>query len=386
MNFMNNKNITKTKVYFTMWITLWVILAVFFWYQTIKYNYISDIVEKELKTTSNLKEAYFAAGCFWCTESSYEKYKEYWVIDVVSWYAWGTIINPTYSEVGKGNTWHREAVKVYYDADRISYNDLLQIFWRTANPTDDWGQYVDRWFVYSSAIFYVTDDEKNLAIKSSAEIQSSGRFGDKKIITPILKYTNFYDAEEYHQDFYIKNPVRYNVYTNWSWRKQFLKSIWWNDLQYNILNKKNAKDSKIVTKNYKWELLTKLQYKITQKKWTERAFNNIYWDNTDEWIYVDLIDGTPLYSSIDKYKSWTGWPTFFKPIDIKNISEKEDKNLFTTRTEIIWTNSRSHIGHVFTDWPVDKWWLRYCMNSASLDFIPKEKLESEWYWEYLVLF
>jgi peptide methionine sulfoxide reductase msrA/msrB len=315
-------------------------------------------------------------------ESSFEKYKKNWIIDVVSWYAWGELVKPTYREVWAGWTGHREAVKVLYDKDKIQYSDLLQILWRTANPTDSEWQYVDRGFVYTSAVFYENEEEKEIATKSLQELEKSWRFWDKKLITPIIEYKNFYDAEEYHQDYYIKNPVRYNVYTNWSWRKEFLEKTWGDDLYYNFNKKENMKK----TTNYKWEKLTDLQIEVTQESWTERPFDNTYWDNKTEGIYVDLIDWVPLYSSLDKYKSWTGWPSFTKPIDIKNIEKREDNTLFSKRTEIVWAKSNSHIGHVFDDGPEDKWGLRYCMNSASLKFIAKTDLEKEWYWEYLKLF
>ncbi len=138
--------------------------------------------------------------------------------------------------------------------------------------------------------------------------------------------------------------------------------------------------------NYKSNNLTDLEYKVTQESWTERPFDNKYWDNKREWIYVDIIDWTPLFSSTNKYDSGTGWPSFTKPISLDNLEEVEDNKLFTKRIEIIWAKSKSHIGHLFNDWPKDQWWLRYCMNSASLMFISKEDLEQEWYGVYLSLF
>lgn len=383
---MDNKVKDKKRIYFRIIFVIISILILFLWYNIFMYNNVKNDIKKGIETTQNLKEAYFAWGCFWCVESSYEKYKRNWIIDVISGYAWGTLENATYNKVWKWDTLHREAVKVIYNADIISYNDLLEIFWRTVNPTDSKWQYVDRWFQYTSAIYYVNDSEKKAATSSLIKIQDSWRYWDKKIVTPIIKYTTFFSAEEYHQDYHIKNPVRYNIYTNWSWRKEFLLDTWWDELDYTFLKTKNIINNKNISMNYKWDELSKLQYKVTQESYTEQSFNNEYWDNSSEWIYVDIIDGTPLYSSIDKYKSDTGWPSFTKPIDINNIEEKEDKKLFNTRIEIIWAKSKSHIWHVFNDWPSDKWWLRYCMNSASMLFIDKDDLEKEWYWEYLKLF
>lgn len=218
-------------------ITFWVLWLLVFW--LISYNYASYRVERNkteeiIENTQTIKKAYFAAGCFWCAESSFEHYKDDGVLDVVSWYAGWDVENPTYQQVGLGTTWHRESIEVLYDPERISYEDLLQIFWRTANPTDPDGQYVDRWFSYTSAIFYQTVQEKEIAENSKKTLAESGRFENEKIVTPIIEYMNFYPAEDYHQDFYIKSPIRYNGYTNNSGRKEFLKGAWWDDLKYDV--------------------------------------------------------------------------------------------------------------------------------------------------------
>ncbi|NDK09260.1 peptide-methionine (S)-S-oxide reductase MsrA [Candidatus Gracilibacteria bacterium] len=200
----------------------------------IKYQNDLESKESNLSNTQNIGEAYFAGGCFWCVESGFEKYKDEGVIDVVSGYAGGNTVNPTYKEVGTGNTGHREAVKVLYDTSKISYEDLLKIFWRLVNPTDNDGQYVDRGFPYTTAIFYQTSEEKEAAEASKNQLSSSGRY-DLELVTPIIPYSNFYDAEDYHQDFYIKSPLRYNTYTNASGRKEYLSSIWGDDVHYDIV-------------------------------------------------------------------------------------------------------------------------------------------------------
>jgi methionine-R-sulfoxide reductase len=132
--------------------------------------------------------------------------------------------------------------------------------------------------------------------------------------------------------------------------------------------------------------LTPVQYKVTQESWTEKSFNNEYWDNHKDWIYVDIVDWTPLFSSLDKYDSWTGWPSFTKPISLENVVEKEDNTFFSRRTEVRSKRADSHLWHVFNDWPKDKGGLRFCMNSASLRFITVADLEKEWYGEYMKLF
>ncbi|MFK7780328.1 MAG: peptide-methionine (S)-S-oxide reductase MsrA [Candidatus Gracilibacteria bacterium] len=373
----------NNKIYIKFGFLLIIILISYFGYNSWKYSSVTKIVEENIKTTNNIKEAYFAGGCFWCTELSFEKYKENGIIDVISGYAGGNIENPTYKQVGKGTTGHKEAVKVIYDADTVSYNDLLEIFWRTVNPTDNEGQYVDRGFQYTSAIFYLNNEEKELAINSINKLQESGRYGDKELITPITEFTNFYDAEEYHQDFYIKNPVRYNVYTNGSGRKEYLEGIWGDDLHYNFNGKNINKDIRF---NYKGEKLTDIQYRVTQKAGTERPFDNEYWDNKKQGIYVDIIDGTPLFSSTTKYESGTGWPSFTKPISLDNVVEREDNTIFSKRLEITGAKSKAHIGHIIYDGPEDNGFIRYCMNSAALIFISKENLEKEGYGKYLDLF
>ena len=305
-------------------------------------------------------------------ESAFEKYD--WVIDTISWYAWGEQENPSYKKVSSWLTKHRESVKVLYNPSKITYKDLLEVFWRNINPTDSKWQYNDRGFQYTTAIFYTDSEEKGISINSKEELEKTWRY-DKKIITPILEFKNFYPAENYHQNFYKKNPLRYNTYTSLSWRKKYLKKIWWDDLYYEIESKSNLKSR-----------LTPLQYHVTQENWTERAFDNEYRNNKKQGIYVDIIDWTPLFSSLHKYDSKTWWPSFTKPLNKKDIDEIDDYSLIFKRTEIRSKKANSHLGHLFNDWPKDEWWLRYCINSASLKFIPKENLEKEGYREYLEMF
>jgi methionine-S-sulfoxide reductase len=169
------------------------------------------------------KEAYFAGGCFWCMEPPFEKLPG--VISVISGYAGGKVENPSYNEVSSGVTGHRETVKINYDNSIITYTELLYVFWKQIDPTDSNGQFVDRGFEYTSGIFYIDEDQKYQAINSKDQLEKSGKF-QKKIVTDIIPFTNFYAAEDYHQDYYKKNNLRYKYYRYNSGRDKFLKSIW----------------------------------------------------------------------------------------------------------------------------------------------------------------
>lgn len=308
--------------------------------------------------------ATFAGGCFWCMVSPFQKMDG--VLQVLSGYTGGYKENPTYEEVCSGSTGHYEAIQIKFDPNRISYDELLQMYWRQIDPTDPGGQFHDRGESYQTAIFYHNEEQRQKAEASKKELSESGRF-HKPVVTKIIPAKTFYPAEEYHQDYHKKNAAGYKRYREGSGRDTFIKEHW----------PKDKVDLK--------EKLTDMQYFVTQENGTEPPFQNEYWDNEREGIYVDIVSGEPLFSSLDKFNSGCGWPSFKKPIFSASLKERTDLSHNRVRTEVRSQKADSHLGHVFPDGPSPTG-LRYCINSAALRFIPKENLESEGYGEFLSFF
>ncbi|MBS4199251.1 peptide-methionine (R)-S-oxide reductase MsrB [Bacillus sp. FJAT-49732] len=309
-------------------------------------------------STSEIKSIYFAGGCFWGVEAYFARILG--VKNTTSGYANGKGTDPTYEDVIQGERGFAETVHVEYDPKRVTLTELLTYFFKVVDPTSINQQGNDKGIQYRSGIYF--DDESEEAIIKAFIKEEQEKYYEK-IVTEVLPLGNFFLAEEYHQDYLEKNP---NGYCH---------------IDLNILNEDND-DTESYKRPSDEELkknLTPEQYQVALLDDTEPAYSNEYWDFYEPGIYVDIVTGEPLFSSRDKYDSDCGWPSFTKPISRKVVKYEEDTSFNMNRTEIRSRVGDIHLGHVFDDGPEEEGGLRYCVNSASLRFIPLKDMEKEGY-------
>ena len=312
-----------------------------------------------MENTQNIREIYLAGGCFWGMEAYMERI--HGVKDAISGYANGNTEKTSYQMIGV--TDHAETVKVTYDANQISLDKLLKYYFKVIDPTSVNKQGNDRGRQYRTGIYYQDGADKAVIEQALAQLQTKYK---KPVQIEVQPLKNYIVAEEYHQDYLKKNPNGY-CHINLNKANEAI-----------IDEKKYQKPSDEVLK----EKLTDLEYQVTQEAATERAFTHEYYKNQEDGIYVDITTGEPLFSSKDKFDAGCGWPSFTKPIATEVVNYKKDSSYGMNRVEVRSRAGEAHLGHVFEDGPRDRGGLRYCINGASLRFIPYDKMDEEGYGEF----
>lgn len=300
---------------------------------------------------------YLAGGCFWGLQKYFDQFPGVRATEVG--YANGPDRAPTYREVCDSSG-HAETVKIEYDPKEISLRELLDKYFLVIDPLSVNKQGNDRGIQYRTGIYYA--DQSQLPEIQAVYDEQEAKYG-AKLAVELAPIRNFYSAEEYHQKYLDKNPDGYCHIP----QKMF-----------HLAEEENKETLR--------EKIGELAYEVTQNAATERPFTGAYDDFFEKGIYVDVVSGEPLFSSLDKFDSGCGWPAFSKPIEGKELKETTDRSHGMVRTEVRSAEANSHLGHVFPDGPRETGGLRYCINSASLRFIPYDKLEEEGYGEYKKLF
>ena len=313
---------------------------------------------EDISKMENIKEIYLAGGCFWGVEEYFSRIDG--VVDTVSGYANGSFDNPSYEDLVYRNSGHAETVQVIYDSSKISLDTILRYYFKIIDPTSLNKQGNDTGVQYRTGIYYVNDEDKEIAHILLKEDQKKYT---KPIVVELIKLKRFDKAEEYHQDYLKKNPNGYCHINLNTANDALIDESKYSKLEDNVLKEK----------------LSDLEYQVTQNAATERAYTHEYYNKDEDGIYVDITTGEPLFSSKDKFDSGCGWPSFTKPIATEVINYKEDNSYGMDRVEVRSRVGKAHLGHVFEDGPKAKGGLRYCINGASLKFIPYDEMEKEGY-------
>ncbi len=314
---------------------------------------------------------YLAGGCFW----GVEKYMAsvHGVIDAEAGYANGATESPTYGDVVTGTTGHAETVRVEYDPSIAPLPFLLELFYEAIDPTSLNRQGNDRGTQYRSGVYYVDPADRALVEASLAALQE--RY-DSQVVIEVEPLTAYTPAEDYHQDYLDKTPGGY-CHISQDLFEKAANAV--PDPSHFPDSPDAGPEFSAPADEVLRERLTDMQYRVTQESATEPAFKNEYWDTHEPGIYVDITTGEPLFASGAKFDSGCGWPSFTRPIDPEVVRELADTSYGMRRVEVRSRSGDAHLGHVFTDGPKEEGGLRYCINSASLRFIPRSQMEAEGY-------
>lgn len=327
---------------------------------------IQDQSWQEWEDASRLREIFFAGGCFWGVESYFSQVPG--VRSATVGYANGDTANPSYQEVCTGKTGHAETVHLVYDPDQVSLQTLTEHFFLIINPLTLNRQGNDSGSQYRSGVYYT--DESDLELLQQVRDAEQEKY-TAPIQTELLPLRCYYLAEDYHQDYLEKNPGGY-CHIDFSSLADFPRLE-----QSSAYSRPSDQEIR--------SMLTEEQYRVTQENATERPFSGEYDQLFEPGIYVDVVTGEPLFLSADKYDAGCGWPSFSRPIDAEAVVESSDTSYGMNRTEVRSRIGDSHLGHVFSDGPAALGGMRYCINSASLRFVPYAEMEKEGYGDLLPL-